>query len=630
MNPMPYSFISRLSARLLGTATLLTLLCPAFDAAAHEGPNPLAHWSFDSRSIKDAKVSALIGPDGTLNGRSRLIEDEFGESLHFTGWATDCVIANDISDVRKYLPKAALTISAWVTVDKRQPWGGIISAFQDNGNAEQGWVLGYDNDRFYVGLASSGADDGDGMMTYLKGSTEYELGRWYHVVATFDGEELKLYVNGQEDAISTEQSGDVLYPSSAPLVIGAYRDRNENFLHEGRIREVRIYDLAAKAAWVAGQFEKQLQLASVVASDPAGEMEFEIKPYLQFGTQSSMTVMWQTNLPGKSIVHYGKTAECKEQKVVDESKTIHEVELAGLDTEQLYFYRAETVTDSGESIYSDGYTFTTAVKDDTPYAFAVIGDTQGNPTVCAKLCKLAWAQRPSFCLHAGDLVDTGTNNSNWTEHFFPGMEELICRVPLFPVLGNHEQDARNSYNYMSLPEPEYYYTFKYGNAQFFMIDSNRNVDPGSEQYKWLDENLDESDAEWKFVCHHHPPYSSDEDDYGDLWHTSESSHGDTRIRDLVPLYEKYDVDIVWNGHIHSYERTWPVKKGRAEQDDAPIYVIAGGGGGGLETPGPVRPFFQNHVRRGHHYVMVHVNGETLEFRAYTLDDLLFDTFRIKK
>ncbi|MEM8947452.1 MAG: metallophosphoesterase, partial [Planctomycetota bacterium] len=190
--------------------------------------------------------------------------------------------------------------------------------------------------------------------------------------------------------------------------------------------------------------------------------------------------------------------------------------------------------------------------------------------------------------------------------------------------------ANNYFDYMSLPDPEYYYDFKYGNAHFFMIDSNRNVDPKSEQYQWLDEQLAASDSVWKFVCHHHPLYSSDENDYGDLWQTNRSSHGDARVRQLASLYERHHVDIVWNGHIHSYERTWPVREGTAQQADAPIYIITGGGGGGLETPGPVRPFFQNHVRRGHHYVMVHVNGRTLEFRAFTLDDRLFDTARLTK
>ena len=59
-------------------------------------------------------------------------------------------------------------------------------------------------------------------------------------------------------------------------------------------------------------------------------------------------------------------------------------------------------------------------------------------------------------------------------------------------------------------------------------------------------------------------------------------------------------------------------------------MVTGGGGGGLETPGPVRPWFQNNVRRGHHYCMVSVNGHTLKMKAFDLEDRLFDVLVIEK
>jgi hypothetical protein len=131
------------------------------------------------------------------------------------------------------------------------------------------------------------------------------------------------------------------------------------------------------------------------------------------------------------------------------------------------------------------------------------------------------------------------------------------------------------------------------------------------------------------VSHHHPSYSSDENDYGNLW-KGKSSYGDMRVKQLTPLYDKYGVDIVWNGHIHSYERTWPVIGGKVVDDAGTIYMITGGGGGGLETPGPVKPFFQNNVRRGHHFVTVAVNGRTLEMKAFDIDGKLFDFLKIDK
>ena len=61
-----------------------------------------------------------------------------------------------------------------------------------------------------------------------------------------------------------------------------------------------------------------------------------------------------------------------------------------------------------------------------------------------------------------------------------------------------------------------------------------------------------------------------------------------------------------------------------------IYMITGGGGGGLETPGPYRPYFQHTVRRGHHYTMVMINGKQLQLKAYDLQDQLFDTVQLEK
>lgn len=618
----------------LTIAAVLALTPPL--ATAHKGPDPVGRWVFDTPSVSDGVCRAVIGPDARIEGRTEVVSDKLGQALRFSGRGSVAVVAEDVASVRNDLPQQAITVAAWVTVDDPQEYGGLMGVIQDNGDAESGWQLGYDREHFYFALATQGADDGNGHMTYLRGKTKHEPGRWAHVVGVYDGKRMELYVNGRLDAQTEEQSGEILYPESAPVTIGGYRDANENYPHNGRIREVRLYDSAARGNWVEHEFEHNRQLVALrpernAAAGRADAFTFVVRPYLQYGTKHSMTVMCQTSEPGTTIVHYGPNADCDLQASSDAASEIQEVTIEDLEPETQYFYCVESRSDHGESIKSGVSTFATAVNEDTPFAFAVLSDTQWNAVVASRVAAHAWAQRPSFLLHAGDLVDTGVDNSHWTQHFFPSMHELISRVPMFPVLGNHEQDARNYYQYMSLPDPEYYYAFRYGCAEFFMIDTNRNVGPDSEQYAWLQEKLAESDAKWKVVCHHHPPYSSDENDFGDLWKTNESTRGHVRIRPLTELYDRHDVDIVWNGHIHSYERTWPVNQGRAvNTGQGPVYMITGGAGGGLETPGPTRPFFQNVVRRGHHYVMVHVNGDTLELRSFDIDDRLFDTLTIQK
>ncbi len=106
--------------------------------------------------------------------------------------------------------------------------------------------------------------------------------------------------------------------------------------------------------------------------------------------------------------------------------------------------------------------------------------------------------------------------------------------------------------------------------------------PGSEQYDWLEWELAHSTATWKIVTHHYPPFSSDENDFGDT-RKSLAREGNRYLEPARGLYEKYGVDIVFYGHIHVYERTWPIYKGKATTKGGVIYLNVGGSGGDLET-----------------------------------------------
>jgi len=131
--------------------------------------------------------------------------------------------------------------------------------------------------------------------------------------------------------------------------------------------------------------------------------------------------------------------------------------------------------------------------------------------------------------------------------------------------------------------------------------------------------------------HHQPPFSSD-DDYGNDWkHPIRSaSLGDTRAKHLVTLYDKHSVDVVWNGHIHSYERTWMLRGGEPVTENGTVYMITGGAGGHLETFGPYRPAFQHRVRRGHHFSYVTCFGDTLDIKAFDDAGQLFDHAVLQK
>ena len=312
---------------------------------------------------------------------------------------------------------------------------------------------------------------------------------------------------------------------------------------------------------------------------------------------------------------------------------MHEVLLTGLQAETNYFWRAISVTEKGDTIRSDTYTFKTAVKDSSAFLFALIGDTQRNsrtPWAWAKIAEKVWQDRPNFVVLAGDLVDQGLRKTDWTNEFFPDGHPLMSRVPVYPVLGNHEQDAPYYYQYIAAPAPEYYYTFHYGNAQFFMIDSNRDLSEGSEQYEWLEWELSKSTAKWKIAVHHHPPYSSDSDDHGDTKNGGLSTLGHTDTRNLVPLYERYGLDFCLFGHTHLYERSWPLKNNTINMKEGVVYINSGGAGGGIESFAPTRSWFTADLHADHHFCTFAVFDDHLIFKAIDHDGKFLDGFQMQK
>lgn len=368
------------------------------------------------------------------------------------------------------------------------------------------------------------------------------------------------------------------------------------------------------------------------ADTPDAGPRFAVDPYLQFGTRTEMTVMWETETPCTARVEYGTSSPPQQVARVDTPTELGEVKLSGLMPKTKYYYRVVCTDAAGRTVEGKPLTFQTAVDPTDAYSFAVIGDTQRNPSVTAKVARLMWERRPHFALHLGDVVDDGPARWQWTGDLFRPCADLFARVPVYPCIGNHEQNHAHYYKYFALPAPEYYYSFRYGNAEFFSIDTNslRDLSPAGEQYKWLDRALAASDARWKVCYHHHPAYSSDSDDYGNTW-KGPTKGGDTRVQQLLTLYEKHRVDIVFNGHIHLYERTWPVRGGKVDTKTGVTHITSGGGGGSLEDFSPTPLFFKKEGRVDHHFCYVTVQGGTLGLKAFDQDGRLFDSFeRVKE
>lgn len=374
-------------------------------------------------------------------------------------------------------------------------------------------------------------------------------------------------------------------------------------------------------------------------------LKFLIEPYLQYPTQTSISIMWETSQPGTTVVHYSeagivnfdpKTKKPIEPKLAERMEgavgDMHRIELTNLKPSTRYIYRVETKVNDGSVLLSDISTFMTAIRADEAWSFTVVGDTQRNPEITGRIAKQMWERRPHFVMHCGDVVDEGKNKDQWLYDLFQPSNMLFRRVAVLPTIGNHEKNDPNYYRYFSMPEPKYYYKFTYGNADLFAIDTNglRNLGRDGEQYLWLDKELAASKATWKIVFHHHPAYSSDDDDFGYSWY-GKSGDGEPRVqRNLVELYEKHQVDMVFNGHVHVYERTWPVRQKKVDHEKGTIYVTSGGGGGKLEDFTPTPHWFKAEQRSCYHYCYITVHSGTLHFKAFDVEGRLFDAMTLDK
>jgi hypothetical protein len=625
--------MSKHSRKLIGIGICLALLLAIarqshWTAAGAPGDGLVAHWIFDPSRLRDRQLPDLTGKlDASLLGDPVFVTDPT-PALELRGETDGIVVRPEVKDDADFLPRAALSVSAWVRLDRGTPLGGIVSLCQNHHDMQRGFLLGYTDSRFRFALATEGPD-GNAPMALLTSKSRYERGKWSHVVATYDGQTTRLYVNGQLEAATGQAYGPVRYARSAPFLLGRYRDAYEDRLMQGALRTVALYSRALTAEEVADQFAAGKELTARPAISPPPH--FVVAPYLQLPTRDTMTIRWETSTPGTSVVEYGTSVPPDQKVERKETATLHEIRLTGLRPNTKYSYRVATLLADGRTLTSELRTFQTAVDPESAFSFVLIGDTQKNPLMTGRIARLAWDRRPHFVVHLGDVVDNGPDKLEWEEELFQPCLELFGRVPIFPAIGNHEKDHAWYYRYFSLPPPEYYYQYRYGNADFFVLDSNKPLDRGSEQYRWLDQALGRSEATWKFAYHHHPAYSSDDNDYGDTWKGKEpSTLGDPNARHLVALYEKHGVDLAFNGHIHVYERSWPLRGGKVDRDRGVIYVTSGGGGGKLENFAPTPTWFKAQVRVDYHFCLVNIHQGWLEFKAFDQRGNLFDSFDLKK
>jgi predicted phosphodiesterase len=352
-------------------------------------------------------------------------------------------------------------------------------------------------------------------------------------------------------------------------------------------------------------------------SEPQPLSNVRIIPYLQNMTSDSVVIMWETAESCAGRISYDTDQNYSFDIIEDLPRMIHEIQLTNLEPSAKYYYRVFPCRD--DNPLPEVYNFSLFPDKPSDFRFAVWGDNQSNFETAKQVCSCIAKSNPAFVVSVGDVVQNGEIYDQWKQQYFDPISAFSPYVPSFVAIGNHEKQSPWFYLYVSQPEPEDYFAFSYGNARFVALDTNTDYFEGSKQYEWLVSELSSDaykNAEWHFVFLHQAPYT---EQWGSGTYTGEFFV--TLL--LLPLLENADVDILFCGHTHDYER------GYIPDGDGMYYVITGGGGGDLDTVFTMDwEYIDLHVSQ-HHYMTVDIDGNKAAVRAWLLDGNILDAFFVE-
>jgi len=250
--------------------------------------------------------------------------------------------------------------------------------------------------------------------------------------------------------------------------------------------------------------------------------------------------------------------------------------------------------------------------------FVVMGDSRSQTNIFSEIMKRVNEINPDIIISMGDLVENGGNKEQWKTQFFDISEAVINHIPFISTLGDHEgsRDEGRLFAQYFFPKKDYkklWFSFDLGNAHFVSLDYR--YPKNKEMIDWFKKDMEASNAKWKFVFMHRPCYNL-------------GGHCSMWGREIWPaLFRKYNVDIVFSGHSHIYERFLPVRPSDSN-GWAVTYITTGGAGANLYD---IRKNdFLASTFSDYHFIYFDIKNNILSMKVFSTNDFLFDELTINK
>lgn len=385
---------------------------------------------------------------------------------------------------------------------------------------------------------------------------------------------------------------------------------------------------------------------------------------------STMTIDWQTSPdhPDNPILHFRpadslawETVEAESLPFPHSDRTIHRVELTGLQPDSRYEFRP----DGYERIY---HFHTLPQRVDRPLTFAIGGDVRHQQEWMERTNRVAMEYEPEFIVWGGDLAyadGVPARVVRWYEWFEAIQNTLITSegrvIPIIVGIGNHEmmdvpdatgrETRRRRYayyrhydNYEDTDEwraehaPFFFGLFAfpgqpgYGvldlneDLTFLILDSKHANPVQGTQEEWLKEQLHERpDRPYIFPVYHIPAYPS-------ASRFDQRGAAGPRIRrHWIPHFEEAGIRVAFENHDHTYKRTPPIRADEVVDAESGI-VYMGDGAWGVNTKSvhdAEETWYLDKAIETRHAILVTLDEGRIDLKAVSETGEVIDQHRIE-
>ena len=219
--------------QLFGYVVLIALMLITTYATADLAEGLVVYFTFDNVKGKTIVDDSGNGLDADIIANTEIVKGKYGDAIRITAVGADCVNVPAADELKI---TGEITMAAWINQDS---WNTDAQWFDKNchnGGEHSSYGIGAFNSgknfNMFLGTGNS--------RPRLDKPHALETKKWQHVVGTYDGAAMKIYVDG-EVAAEQEQKIDFKGTNDQDLRIGCSKDRPNYTFENGSIDEAAVW-----------------------------------------------------------------------------------------------------------------------------------------------------------------------------------------------------------------------------------------------------------------------------------------------------------------------------------------------------------------------------------------------------